>query len=82
MMILLSQFHSIQYLMLESQARNLEALIKNPKGKGKVEKGAKVSVTWDSPVELDAYIAKLQARAYCWLCVCFTIVGRSGSADD
>ena len=53
--------HSVQYLMLESQARNLEALIKNPKGNGKVEKGAKVSVTWDSPVELDAYIAKLQA---------------------
>ena len=47
--------------MLESQAASLEALIKTPKGKGKtIDKGAKTIVTWDSPVELDNYIAKLQ----------------------
>ena len=47
--------------MLESQARNLETIIKNPKGKGKSgDKAGKIAVTWDDPSELEAYIAKLQ----------------------
>ena len=47
--------------MLDS-ALGFERLVKNPKT-GSKESGGKTQVTWDNPLELEAYIDKLQAAA-------------------
>lgn len=47
--------------MLDS-ALSFERLVKNPKT-GSKESGGKTQVTWDNPLELEAYIDKLQAAA-------------------
>lgn len=48
-------------MMLDS-ALSFERLVKNPKT-GSKESGGKTQVTWDNPLELEAYIDKLQAAA-------------------
>lgn len=52
---------SQQSMMLDS-ALSFERLVKNPKT-GSKESGGKTQVTWDNPLELEAYIDKLQAAA-------------------
>ena len=48
-------------MMLDS-ALAFERLVKNPKI-GSKESGGKIQVTWDNPLELEAYIDKLQSAA-------------------
>jgi hypothetical protein len=50
-----SQIIDSQMLMLETYARDLEAVIKGPKGKLAGKGGSAVAVTWDSADELDQY---------------------------
>lgn len=52
---------SQQSMMLDS-ALGFERLVKSPKT-GSKESGGKTQVTWDNPLELEAYIDKLQAAA-------------------
>lgn len=44
-------------LMLETYARDLEAVIKGPKGKLAGKAGQAVTITWDSADELDQCVA-------------------------
>ena len=53
-----SQIIESQYLMLENQARTLEAIVKNPGGSS-----GGGGVTWDNPEQLQAYTERLQAAA-------------------
>ncbi|XP_029374274.1 cytoplasmic dynein 2 heavy chain 1 isoform X3 [Echeneis naucrates] len=48
--------------MMLSHALAFEQVIKNPRSQSK-ETGGKLQITWDNPIELEAYIAKLQSAA-------------------
>ena len=67
--------------MLEAQARSLESIIKNPKGKALKGDKSKTSITWDSHVELEAYITKLQVGDVYLMVISSTIpLGRRRTA--
>lgn len=57
------QIIDCHYLMLEQQAADLENIIKNPKKTGTASGNGRSILTWDNPVELEEYIAKLQRAA-------------------